>query len=450
MTTRSGEETDHIWGGGDGKHISVMETNPSEDVDGSWRNYESAVSNGFYFKDSGGLTGKYDNVRRYWEDQITRFTLREFVEPLVTRKRRDLSRIRVLDLGAGSGEGYEILTNLKKGGDSLATNEVDVLPREILGCYKGLDISPAMVGQGGEIYANDPKVTFAVADLREGLKPVLHDAPYDVYFSSFGSLSHLRDEEIQNLLEEICDHMDGSCVFVADLIGRYSFEWQCYWEASGADESNLRQYSMSYLYPEDLLDKIEVERFPMRYWGGKEFDEFATGILDSKGVRIRHKRLKDRSILVGRHMNTREYNPYAHPLRSAVNSLHEYNQRTMLDSLIFDYTPHPGFDELNTFFERYQASWNAVVYAAIEALEHWSDAEWLKESPPEAYPEVVQDAISTIRNVVRSTRWFRMGDPLANVVEPQLGYVLRNLEMDVEKGLGAAHGLLAIYEIEKD
>jgi hypothetical protein len=40
-----------------------------------------------------------------------------------------------------------------------------------------------------------------------------------------------------------------------------------------------------------------------------------------------------------------------------------------------------------------------------------------------------------------------MGDPLANIVEPQLGYILRNLESDLQQGLGAAHGVLAIFEL---
>ena len=70
--------------------------------------------------------------------------------------------------------------------------------------------------------------------------------------------------------------------------------------------------------------------------------------------------------------------------------------------------------------------------------------------PPEELPEPVRESIRIIRNVVRNVQWFRMGDPRANVIEPQLGYILRNLEMDLQAGLGAAHGLLAIYELRKD
>lgn len=171
------------------------------------RNYETAVASGFYERDLRGMEGKYDNVRRYWEDQISRYALRPFVEPMVRRKRRELSRIRVVDLGAGAGEGYEILTGMKTESEDLPSQEVVLLPAELIGHYHGLDISDAMV---------------------------------------------------------------------------------------------------------------------------------------------------------------------------------------------------------------------------------------------------VREAIATIRNVVRSVQWFRMGDPRANVVEPQLGYILRNLEMDLQQGLGAGHGLLAIYELRKE
>lgn len=410
--------------------------------------YETAVSEGFYKRDASGLQGKYDNVRRYWEDQITRYALQEFVTPLVEEKRRELSRIRVLDLGAGAGEGYRILTTLKRRAPDLGASEVEVLPADILGLYKGIDISPAMVEQGREAYANEPKVRFGVADLRDGLGSVKDDPPYDIYCSSYGSLCHLPDDQLRRLVGEIYEHCEGRCVFVADLIGRYSFEWQCYWDQAG--NGTMREYSMSYLYPDGKVDGAEVERFLLRYWGAGEFDSFLTGIVEEKGGRISKHELRDRSVLVGRHMNTGEFNPRAQPIRGAVNRLHEFGHRTDLTSLLFDYAPKAGFPEINSFFESFQMAWNAVVYSAIEALDRWDEEEWLRQPPPEEYPEAVRDSIRTIRGVIRNVHWFRMGDPRANVVEPQLGYILRNLEMDLQRGLGAAHGLLAIYELHTD
>ncbi len=416
---------------------------------GAMKTFEAAVSHGLYLKDAGGLEGKHDNVRRHWEDQVTRYALHDCMARLVERKRKALSRIRVLDLGAGAGEGYEILGSLRRAKHGLAGAEVDILPAEMLGRYKGIDVSEAMVNQGNEIYRDDPKVCFEMGDLSQGLLAVQDDDPYDIYFSSYGSLSHLNDMELAALVSDIADHAPDSFVFVADLIGRYSFEWQCYWGSSGEDETNMRQYSMSWLYPPELMHKIEVERFPVRYWGGREFVHFIEEALASNDCRIKEKRIWDRSILVGRHMNTCEFNPHAQPIRFAVNSLFQFNRRTDLYELIFDYVPHEGFNELNAFFEKMQVAWNALVYGSIEALEHSDDEEWLSSSPTDAYPDVVKGALRAMRNLVRNVQSFRMGDARANIIEPQLGYHLRNLEVEIGEGLGAGHGLLAIYEIEK-
>ena len=92
----------------------------------------------------------------------------------------------------------------------------------------------------------------------------------------------------------------------------------------------------------------------------------------------------------------------------------------------------------------------AVVYACIEALEHGENGDGQASEIPAEYPPVLSEAIHTIRGVIRNLKWFRMGDPLANIVEPQLGYILRNLEQDLQNGLGAGHGLLAVYEFKKE
>ncbi len=215
---------------GDGSRLDIAVRPAGSRREASEKEYESAVTSGLYQRDLGGLHGKHDNVRRYWEDQITRYAIHGFVEPLVVRKRESLSRIRILDLGSGSGEGYEILTSLKKRGRGLDSKEVDLLPAEMIGCYKGLDLSPAMVAQGKRLYEDCPKVSFEAGDLANGLDCGTTDGPFDLYFSSYGSLSHLRDAELRRLVGDICEHFEDSCIFVADLLGQYSFEWQRYWK----------------------------------------------------------------------------------------------------------------------------------------------------------------------------------------------------------------------------
>jgi hypothetical protein len=42
-----------------------------------------------------------------------------------------------------------------------------------------------------------------------------------------------------------------------------------------------------------------------------------------------------------------------------------------------------------------------------------------------------------------------MGDARANIIEPSLGYALRELEMRLQRGIGCGHGLVAILELER-
>jgi hypothetical protein len=52
-----------------------------------------------------------------------------------------------------------------------------------------------------------------------------------------------------------------------------------------------------------------------------------------------------------------------------------------------------------------------------------------------------------MKKIVRVAAGTRIGNPRANLVEPQLGYCLRELETGLQKGLGCGHGLAAIFEV---
>ena len=70
--------------------------------------YTQAFHTGKYDK-AMGLLGKYDNVRRFWEDQVTAIFLRPALNDLVESKSKRLERVRVLDLGCGSGDGSDLI-----------------------------------------------------------------------------------------------------------------------------------------------------------------------------------------------------------------------------------------------------------------------------------------------------------------------------------------------------
>lgn len=63
---------------------------------------------GYYGIERSGLTGKKDNVRKYWEDISIKLTLASIYRIHQGKEKK----LRVLDLGCGSGEGVELLTHI--------------------------------------------------------------------------------------------------------------------------------------------------------------------------------------------------------------------------------------------------------------------------------------------------------------------------------------------------
>ena len=54
-----------------------------------------------------------------------------------------------------------------------------------------------------------------------------------------------------------------------------------------------------------------------------------------------------------------------------------------------------------------------------------------------------------IDRVINDTEWMWYGEPRANIIEPQLGYALRSLESNMQKGLGCGHGFIVILKVNK-
>jgi len=61
----------------------------------------------------------------------------------------------------------------------------------------------------------------------------------------------------------------------------------------------------------------------------------------------------------------------------------------------------------------------------------------------------LKKAMQGMRRVIEGMGWASWGDVRANVIEPQLGYSLRQLEMELQTGMGFGHGLVGIFEIRK-
>ncbi len=406
--------------------------------------YGKFVSSGYYQKNLGGLRGKYDNIRKYWEDEITRFALRPYLLDTIHKCLMRLERFRVVDLGCGSGQGYELLTTIKKDEVGLDAHDHDLLGPDMFGYYLGLDISNDMVNQANAMYSDEEKIHFKQTDLNLGLGSAKDYPPFDLYYSSYGSLSHLNDENLENLLVEIAEHARDGSLVVGDWLGKYSYEWPCYWGLKS--EESYQSYTMSWIKDDALHE--EVESFPIRYWAREELEGLIRRASKRACISIEPLGFLDRSAFVGRHMDTRQYNPHAQPIRNITNMLHEDNLRTNLEHLIINYVPVEGFEEQNRYFEKLQVAWNNIVHFIMERLLAANeDKNLLKRYS--SVDKKVFNIIKTLDRIVESVRWIEFGDPRANVIEPQLGYALRSLELAFQSGKGYSHGLLGVMKVHK-
>ena len=423
-------------------NLSIL---PPTDGAPGLKTYSDTVARGYYGKHVGGLFGKHDNVRTYWEDQLTRLILRPHVSRIASRCRIANRGIRVLDLGCGAGQGYELLTRINQKDLNLDDELRFVLPSQEIDYFLGVDISDAMVEQGRQNYASVPNVAFERADLSEGLGALKSETPFDIYFSSYGPLSHLDTGSMTRCLSDIMNHARPGALIVLDLMGRYSPEWPLYWSAANGTDQML-PYSMSYMYEEEERNNGEVEQFPIRFWSGDEVIELCRELSGHNGVSVRPIDLLDRSIFVGRHVDTREYGCTLPPLRSMVNHLYELNVRTKLEQLRVEYRSLNGHMELNRVFSELATCWTKIVDFTLERLQGnridlvtidgWRD-----------FPPQLQTALMTMDRVIDSVSWIDLGDVRANVLEPQLAYVLRRLEFTLQRGRGCGHSLMAVLQV---
>jgi len=416
--------------------------------------YTEAVTSGLYAKQS-GLVGKYDNVRRLWEDEITRLFLHPHLQRLIERKRSRMQRVRIMDLGCGSADGYELLAGVRHRDADLRDFEVALLTPSMLGVYKGVELNEELIAQAQAIYGQNPKLVFEQADFSQGLPLSENERPYDLYFASYGTCSHHNeDETFIRLLADIASRVDEHCLIVCDWLGRYSYEWQTLWTNDLSENRNM-DYVVSYIYEKEEREqrRDELQHLYLRLVSRQEVDAMVAEASKRAGVGIKTLECYDRSVFTGRHMDTGDYNPHAQPIRQAINSLHEANVRTDPTLLLVDYVPKPGFEFINDYFEHLQMCWNTLVLYVDDLMQAYDvrQRKFASELPPipASYPPALRSMMERMKAVIEGVGWLGLGLPRENIIEPQLGYALRHLEMNLQQGLGCAHGLVGVFEVNK-
>jgi ubiquinone/menaquinone biosynthesis C-methylase UbiE len=402
--------------------------------------YSEALSSGQYQK-PGGLLGKYDNVRRFWEDEELGIYLRPYLQRLVARKKEHNERLRILDIGCGSGDGFELITSIHDNKSLISEHNARVIEPNMLEFYQGIDINEGLLKQANTIYGSRQNMTFIRSDFNE--YDFSSEEPYDLYLANYGTLSHNTDEQTIEILSRIARQSKDGALVMIDWLGRYSYEWQTLW-TKDFENNHWMEYVISYLDSSGEEKEQQLTPFRLRIMGRQEVLRIYGQARRKVGGIIKLRKLADRSSFVGRHMETAQYNPHCQPLRRLVNSLFEANVCTDLDEVLLHYVPRDGFDEVNAYHQKLADCWSYLVTCTKALLEGTKLPEALAEMP---LP--LRRSLSVMKGIARTAVKTRIGNPRASLVEPQLGYCLRELEMGIQQGLGCGHGLVAIFEVVK-
>ena len=406
--------------------------------------YETAVSMGYYGREDSGLTGKKDNVRKFWEDIYIKMLVRPFVE----NKPADTDKLRILDLGSGSGDGLELLTHIPVSNPEKSVHQDYVLKHSDIELYTGLDSSPAMVAQGRTNFRDSGNVKFEHGNLEDGIpNTILKDKPFDLYFSAYSSLSHLNPDNLKSIFEQALKHAKNGSLLIFDAHGKFSPSWPKYWD----EQNTFLPYSTAYLLPGDKRNEENIEWFNNCYWSVEELKEMMQKAAAGAGVDINIVYMLDRSIFIGRHIDTGLMSSKAMPIRYQVNRLLDHVYRGEVEHLRLDLTFLDKYKDINPAvwlrLNDYQKKWNKLIYL-LEALMNSEDTK-VKDFIENTNIELMSDDLKFVTWLFRNADRFPVADFWASIIGPQIAVILRNMEMSYSEGLGCGHGLMCAVEILK-
>ncbi len=406
--------------------------------------YDKALALGFYGNEESGLTGKKDNVRKFWEEISIKVYCRFLIEKNVDEGRK----FSVLDMGSGTGEGYRLLTHIPP------TNPKDAVEKEFLISpkdikkYVGIESERTLIDQTKLRYRNRDSHKFLLGDTANGLpNSALELEPFDIYFSAFSSLSHLTPEQMENLLTQIFSHSKKGSVVFFEVFGKYSPEWPGYW----SKQEVMLPYTFGYLIPAEERKKENIEWFLASFWSPEALKSTIKSAEQRSGRKVKLTFMTDRSVFVGRHMDTGLLSSRRVPIRFQVNRLFDHGYRGETKHLEINMShlkhlklSHP--EVWNRLFQ-FQINWNRVIYI-LGALVNHKDTK-IKKFIEDADKVDMSDDLKFLVWLFRNADRFPVADFWSSVLGPQVAVALRNIEMSYTEGLGCGHGLMCGMEVIK-
>lgn len=305
-----------------------------------------------------GTTPLYSHGADHYRSPARRDPVKLTVEEVVSHRIYDYAvrslgkapgdTLRVIDLGCGTGDGLSLLT------ESHLTAHPVVADLHL--DYVGVDLDPNMIDAAREIHFTKTDCQFRVGDMRD----CLPEEPVDLVMSCGVPYSHLTHDEIEEVVTNIFGHIRRHrtrTAVVIDVLGRYSIEWPAMWEQT------RWPYAMTF-----FKNSAPPIRDEMTHFGHQELSMLITSAASAAGVRIDDAVFTDRSVAVGRHTSTGEFNSTIPPYRDLVNSLLRGDntvdiQDLKLPDMHSDSAPHA----VNVFFDHYTRRWNDRVAAHATA-----------------------------------------------------------------------------------
>ena len=324
-----------------------------------------------------------------------------------------------MDFGCGIGEGFVLVQN--------ALNSLNLQNKELI--YLGLDYSSEMVKVATEQWEDSENVSFQEADIRVGIP----DNPTEIYLSCGVPYSHLTDEETTDAFGHIFRTIKKNktqSIVIIDVLGRYSIEWVSKWEQS------RWPYRMSF-----LADAEEQEDMMMSCHYAHELKSMLDLASQKENCQIQDIEFFDRSVMVGRHTSTREYNSDIPPYREIINSLYKSGRTTDLRDLILHSPSAQAPSPVKEFFEEYSHLWNQLVIEAAEFCGENLNISKHNISLPES--------VAGLKNELSTLQESYSGEDFrTDVLEPTLAEYLRRLESTMQPGLGVGHTLIGVVYVD--
>ncbi|NLU68385.1 methyltransferase domain-containing protein [Streptomyces sp. HNM0574] len=274
--------------------------------------------------------GRRDAVKRKWEEPVS---LR-IIEKALAFTGKD-GRLRVVDVGCGAGDGLRLI-------DSVVGPDAEI-------AYHGLDLDDRLLALAKSENEGRGGAHFHPGDMRYDIP----DEPTDLYFSCGVPYSHLTGDELEDTLRSVMERIRRNrtrSAIVVDVLGRYSLEWQEKWPSYRWD------YRMNF-----FQDGGEVEPTPMSFWSSHDLLQVIAKAVEGAGVRASSVDFVDRSVMVGRHTTTGEFNPDIRPYRNLVNQLEEGRGGVEVADLYFPRKTGLAPTPVMAFHQDFRRTWNSTV-----------------------------------------------------------------------------------------